>query len=82
LLDDAVLVPAPVIRTAATNALPRVRVVRKAGDPPTALLVFLCCFSALSASAPWRRSVLEVNQLKWTKDEARAVDGLLIIEQP
>ena len=36
LLDDVVLVPAPVIRTAATNALRRVRVMRKAGDPPTA----------------------------------------------
>jgi acetate---CoA ligase (ADP-forming) len=82
LLDDVVLVPAPVTRAVATTALRRLRVMRKAADPPNALLDFLCRFSALSASAPWRRFVLEVNPVKWTKHEARAVDGLLIIEQP
>jgi hypothetical protein len=71
-----------VIPTAATNALRRIRVVRKAGDPPTPLLESLCRFAALSASAPWRRSVLELNPLKWTKDGARTVDGLLTIEPP
>jgi hypothetical protein len=75
LLDDVVLVPAPVSRTAATSALRRLRVMRKAGDPPNALLDFLCQFSELSASAPWQRFVLEVNPVKWTKNEARAVDG-------
>jgi acetate---CoA ligase (ADP-forming) len=82
LLDDVVLVPAPVTRAAATRALRRLRVMRKAGNPPDALLDFLCRFSELSASAPWQRFVLEVNPVKWTENVARAVDGLLIIEQP
>jgi acetate---CoA ligase (ADP-forming) len=82
LLDDVVLVPAPLGRAAALRALRRLRVMRKAGDRLDALLDFVCRFSALAAAAPWRRFVLEVNPVKWTGDDARAVDGLLIIEQP
>jgi acyl-CoA synthetase (NDP forming) len=82
LLDDVVLVPAPLTRTAAEGALRRLRVMRKAGDRLDALLDFVCRFSAVAAAAPWQRFVLEVNPVKWTKDEVRAVDGLLIIERP
>lgn len=65
-----------------SRALRRLRVMRKADDRLDALLDFACRFSALAAAAPWHRFVLEVNLVKWTADEARAVDGLLIIEEP
>jgi len=80
LLDDVVLVPAPLGRAAAEMALRRLRIMRKAGDPSPALLDFVCRFAALAASVPWSRFVLEVNPVKWTATEARAVDALLIIE--
>jgi len=82
LLDDVVLLPAPASRTAVARALRRLRVIRKAGDRLDALLDFASRFSALAAAAPWRRFVLEVNPVKWTADEARAIDGLLIVEEP
>jgi acyl-CoA synthetase (NDP forming) len=82
LLDDVVLLPAPVSRVTVARALRRLRVMRRAGDGSDALLDFASRFSALAASAPWRRFVLEVNPVKWTADEARAIDGLLIIEEP
>jgi acyl-CoA synthetase (NDP forming) len=82
LLDDVVLVPAPVSPAAAARALRQLRVMRKAGDRLDALLDFASRFSAVAAAAPWQRFVLEVNPVKWTADEARAIDGLLIIEQP
>jgi hypothetical protein len=81
LLDDVVLVPAPLNEMAAIRALRRLRVMRKVTPKLDAVVDFVCRFSALAASAPWRRFVLEVNPIKWTDDEARAVDGLLIIEQ-
>jgi succinyl-CoA synthetase beta subunit len=80
LLDDVVLVPAPLGREAAEAALRRLRIMRKAGAPSPALLDFICRFAAIAASVPWQRFVLEVNPVKWTATEARAVDGLLIIE--
>jgi acyl-CoA synthetase (NDP forming) len=82
LLDDVVLLPAPASRAAVARALLRLRVMRKAGGESDALLDFASRFSALAAAAPWRRFVLEANPVKWTADEARAIDGLLIIEEP
>ena len=82
LIDDVVLVPAPVSPAAAERALRRLRMMRKADSSLAPLLEFVSRFSMLAASAPWRRFVLEVNPVKWTGDEARAVDGLLIIEEP
>jgi acyl-CoA synthetase (NDP forming) len=82
LLDDVVLLPAPVSPATAAHALRRLRVMRKAGNRLDALVDFASRFSALAAAAPWHRFVLEVNPVKWTADEARAVDGLLIIEEP
>jgi len=41
---------------------------------------FAARFSALAASAPWQRFTLEVNPLKLGRDDAAAVDGLLIID--
>lgn len=82
LLDDVVLVPAPIGSAATTRALRRLRIMRKAGALSPALLDFISRFSAIAATAPWRRFVLEVNPVKWTADHALAVDGLLIIEEP
>jgi acetate---CoA ligase (ADP-forming) len=82
LLDDVVLLPAPASPAAIAGALRQLRVMRKAGDRLDALLDFASQFSALAAAAPWQRFVLEVNPVKWTADEARAIDGLLIIEEP
>jgi acyl-CoA synthetase (NDP forming) len=82
LLDDVVLLPAPASRAAVARALRRLRVMRKAADRLDALVDFASRFSALAAAAPWRRFVLEVNPVKWTANEARAIDGLLIVENP
>jgi hypothetical protein len=82
LIDDVVLAPAPLSAAAAERALRRLRVMRKTGDQVGAVIDFICRFSALAAAAPWRRFVLEINPVKWTADEARAVDGLLVIEEP
>lgn len=82
LINDAVLIPAPFGPAAANRALHRLQVVRKAQDQLGALVDFVCRFSALAVTIPWRRFVLEINPVKWTTAEARAVDGLLIIEEP
>jgi hypothetical protein len=42
---------------------------------------FVAAFSSLAAAAPWTRFVFEVNPIKWTRDGAVAVDGLLIVEE-
>ena len=84
LIDDVVLVPAPIDPAAAAQALQRLRVMRGAtndGSPFVALLGFICQFSVLAAGVPWRRFVLEVNPLKWIGTTTVAVDGLLIVEE-
>jgi acetate---CoA ligase (ADP-forming) len=80
LIDDVVLVPAPLGPLAARRALRRLRLVRNASDDLSAVIDFVCRFSALTAVAPWRRFVFEINPVKWTGLDARALDGLLVIE--
>ena len=85
LIDDVILVPAPLDAVAAADALNRLRVVRRAGGlsgGSTALAGFVARFAAVAAAAPWRRFVLEVNPVKWASEQVIAVDGLLIIEEP
>jgi hypothetical protein len=41
---------------------------------------FLARFSERVLTAPWRRFVLEVNPVGWTRDAVVAVDGLLIFD--
>ena len=41
---------------------------------------FVARLSELAVAAPWSRFVFEVNPIKWARDGAVAVDGLLIIE--
>jgi hypothetical protein len=53
------------------------------GELPTAApAAFLSAFSALAVTAPWKRFTLEANPVKWRRDDAVAVDGLLVIEAP
>jgi acyl-CoA synthetase (NDP forming) len=85
LIDDVILVPTPLDAAAASDALNRLRVVRRAGGlsgESTALARFVARFAAVATAAPWRRFVLEVNPVKWASEQVVAVDGLLIIEEP
>jgi acyl-CoA synthetase (NDP forming) len=84
LIDDATLVSAPIGEAAAARELNRLRVVRRVGGVTADQALPRCVarFAGLAASAPWRRFVLELNPVKWTANEAVAVDGLLIISEP
>jgi hypothetical protein len=64
LIDDVIVVPAPLDAIAAADALNRLRIVRRAGGlsgGSSALARFVARFAAVAAAAPWRRFVLEVN---------------------
>ena len=83
LIDDVTLAPAPLGEAAAVQALNRLAIVRRAGGAgPGALPRCVADFSALAASAPWRRFVLELNPVKWAAERVVAVDGLLVITEP
>ncbi len=76
---------APVDGRGAVAMLDRLRIRRYAVDGQGPLDAgpaadFIARFSELALTAPWRRFVLEVNPLKWTRDAVVAVDGLLIID--
>lgn len=86
LIDDVVIARAPVGPQFAADMIERLRSRRHAKDedgalPTQAAAQFVSSFSALAASAPWKRFVFEVNPIKWTRDAAVAVDGLLIVEE-
>jgi acyl-CoA synthetase (NDP forming) len=86
-LDDVVLARAPVGEAEARRMLERLRIVRHAARlapeaRPEAAAAFVAAFSQLAASAPWRRFVLEVNPIRWSRDGVVAVDGLLVVEEP
>jgi len=85
-IDDVVLHRAPFDRTVAESMLRRLRVIDRLERNDTApdlapLVEFVSLFSRLSASAPWKSFVLEVNPVKWSAAGATAVDGLLIVEE-
>jgi acyl-CoA synthetase (NDP forming) len=86
LIDDVILSPAPLTVAAAERALDRLRIVRRTGGDAAAkkaeLARCVAHFSALAASAPWRRFVLELNPVRWSPDKVAIVDGLLIIAEP
>jgi acyl-CoA synthetase (NDP forming) len=86
IIDDVVLHRAPVSRETATDMLRGLRIIRKLTDREdvdlTPIAAFVESFSELAASAPYEKFVIEVNPVKFTTDEAVAVDGLLIIEEP
>ena len=86
-IDDVIVERAPVDEALALHMLERLRIMRHApklereADPRTAA-EFVAHFSRLAASAPWRRFVLEVNPIKWSREGVVAVDGLLVVEEP
>lgn len=85
LIDDVTLTLAPLTEAAAKRALDRLKIVRRAGGAvpkKTELARCVAHFSALAASAPWRRFVLELNPVRWRPDKVVIVDGLLIIAEP
>lgn len=87
LLDDVVIERAPVDTAIAAAMIERLRLRRHARDddgllPVAAAAEFVARLSQLAAGAPWSRFTIEVNPIKWARDRAIAVDGLVIIEAP
>jgi acetyltransferase len=76
-IADVVTERAPASEALAAHMLGRLRSKRFAGGPAAA---FLARFSALAATAPWDKFVLEVNPVLCTREAAVAVDGLLIVD--
>jgi len=86
LLDDVVVVPAPLDAAQVLRALRRLRILGKTRlgsiADAEALISFVVAFSHVAAAAPWRRFTLEINPIKWSGEQVTAVDGLLLIEEP
>ncbi|MDR2253118.1 MAG: acetate--CoA ligase family protein [Bifidobacteriaceae bacterium] len=86
LIDDVVLRRAPFGPKAAAASLARLRAVQfalsKRSWPLAPLASFVSRFSQMAADVPWESFVIEINPVAWTGSEARAVDGLILIEQP
>lgn len=85
-LDDVVTCRAPVDEIVAADMIARTRLARNAKDSKgpldrSAAAAFVAGLSQLGAGAPWKRFTFEVNPVKWSRDHAVAVDGLLIIEE-
>ena len=87
LIDDVVTERAPVdAPPRCPHAGPAAHPTLRSGRPPRPprpnkpAAAFVARFSELAATAPWPRFVFEVNPLKWTREAAVAVDGLLIVD--
>ncbi len=86
LINDVVIERAPVNAGIASAMIDRLRIRPYAKDekgplPAKPAAEFIARLSELAAVAPWSAYMFEVNPIKWTRDAAIAVDGLLIIEQ-
>jgi acyl-CoA synthetase (NDP forming) len=84
LIDDVVTERAPVGIELAAHMLERLRARRHATDAEGLLATdsaarFIARFAALAHTAPWPQFVFEVNPVLWRRDDAVAVDGLLVI---
>jgi acyl-CoA synthetase (NDP forming) len=87
LIDDVVTARAPVDEEVAASMIGRLRLQAQARDEHGALDLapaasFGARLSQLGAGAPWPRFTFEVNPIKWSRNGAVAVDGLLIVETP
>lgn len=85
IVDDVVFARAPVSADGALDLLDELRTLRRRPEFLSAAqrrlaADFTARFSALVAAAPWRRFTFEINPLKLTREDAAAVDGLLIVE--
>jgi acetate---CoA ligase (ADP-forming) len=86
-IKDVAMARAPLDETGALRLLGGLKVVEAAKKlSPKADLADLARlvahFSQIAASAPWQSFVLELNPVKWSERETKAVDGLLVIERP
>jgi acetate---CoA ligase (ADP-forming) len=84
LIDDVVTERAPVGIELAAHMLERLRTRRHATDAEGLLATgpaarFIARFAELALTAPWSRFVFEVNPVLWRRDDAVAVDGLLVV---
>jgi succinyl-CoA synthetase beta subunit len=84
LIDDVVTERAPVGTELAAHMVERLRTRRHATDsmgllPTDPAARFVARFAELAVTAPWERFVFEVNPVSWRRDDAVALDGLLII---
>ena len=84
LADDVVTERAPVGIALAAHMLERLRNRPHATDAEGLLATdaaarFVARFAELALTAPWGRFVFEVNPVLWRRDDAVAVDGLLVI---
>jgi acyl-CoA synthetase (NDP forming) len=87
LIDDVVTARAPVDEKVAASMIGRLRLQAQARDEhgaldPAPAASFVAKLSQLGAGAPWPRFTFEVNPVKWSRDGAVAVDGMLIVETP
>jgi hypothetical protein len=84
LIDDVVTERAPIGTELAAHMLERLRTramrrTRKDCSRPMLAARFIARFAELAMTAPWPRFVFEVNPLLWHRNDAVAVDGLLVI---
>jgi len=84
LIDDVVTERAPVGVELAAHMLERLRTRRHATDsmgllPTHPAARFVARFAELALTVPWERFVFEVNPVSWRRDDAIALDGLLIV---
>ena len=84
LIDDVVTERAPVRAELAAHMLERLRTRRHATDsvgllPTDPAARFIARFAELALTAPWERFVFEANPVLWSRDDAVALDGLLIV---
>ena len=85
LIDDVAIERAPVSPEVAAAMIERLRIRHHARDeqgplPTASAAAFIARLSELAATAPWSAFTIEVNPIKWTRKDAIAVDGLLIVE--
>ena len=83
-VDDVVTERAPVGIDLAAHMIDRLRTRRQASDadgmlPAGAAARFVARFADLALTAPWPRFVFEVNPVLWRREDAVAVDGLLVV---
>ena len=84
IIDDVRTARAPVSAQTAASMIDRLRTRSRAKDEQGSLdniaaARFVARFSELAATAPWERFVFEVNPVSWRRDDAVALDGLLIV---
>jgi acyl-CoA synthetase (NDP forming) len=86
-VDDIAIARAPLDESGARALLKRLKIVKGAAklDPSADLgdlARFVAQFSTVADAVPWESFVIELNPVKWSGDQAVAVDGLLIVEKP